>query len=248
MHFLQHPQHLTIPGGNLAFYHRPGAGPPLLFLHGTGCDSSDWSDTFASLPGETHIVALDFPGHGQSDVPTGSLALDDLAQDALALIDHLSLLSVILVGHSLGGMVAISAASQSDRIRGLVLLEGWTSLRAATAFGDGRFYGTLAPDVVERIQGKSQRTIDRFAPKAWQSFWDSVIEFDGTACLQEARIPVLEVYGEMGRTPDSVSMLQVPPNPAIEWAWIPNAGHYLPHERPADVAAACVDMIARFDR
>jgi 3-oxoadipate enol-lactonase len=248
MHFLQHPQYLSTPRGDLAFYHRQGVGPPLFFLHGTGCDSSDWFDTFANLPDDTHIAALDFPGHGKSDVPTGSLALDDLAHDALALIDHLSLQSVIPAGHSLGGMVAISAASQSDRIAGLVLLEGWTSLRAASAFGDGRFYGNLAPHVVERIQRKMQQTRDRFSSEAWQSFWDSVIKFDGTACLQEARMPVLEVYGEMGRTPGSESMLQVPPNPTIEWAWIPDAGHYLPHERPADVARVCETMIARFDR
>jgi pimeloyl-ACP methyl ester carboxylesterase len=248
MHFLHHPHYLSSPWGNLAFYHRPGTGPPLLFLHGTGCDSGDWSATFDCLPDEAHIVALDFQGHGQSEVPTRSMTLGDLARDALQLIDQLSLESVVLVGHSLGGMVAMAAASQCDRIAGLVLLEGWTSLRAASAFGQDRFYGNLAPEIVDEIQRKMQQTTGRFTPDAWQSFWDTVIQFDGTACLEKSRAPILEVYGERGKTAKTEAELLVPPSPAIEWLWIPNAGHYLPHERPTDVSRACETMTTRLNQ
>ena len=248
MHFLNQHQLLKTHWGGLAYYHRPGIGMPLVFLHGTGCESRDWAATLSHPPGDAHILCLDFQGHGESDVPTDSLTLTDLARDTLQLIDHLGFEGVVLVGHSLGGMVALSAAGDSERVVGLVLLEGWTNLRAARAFGPDRFYGKLSSDLVERIQQAAQHTMDRFAAKAWQSFWESVVQFDGTACLEKARMPVLEVYGEMGRTPESEAQLLVPSNPDIEWVWIPDAGHYLPHEQPAAVAAACARMIDRLDR
>ena len=231
--------------GDLAYFTRPGTGTPILFLHGTGCESRDWWATYRHLPADAELVAFDFQGHGDSDAPESSLTLSDLARDTRELIDHLDLRSVVLVGHSLGGMVAMAAAEGSDRVAGLVLLEGWTNLRAARAFGDDRFYGNLCPEAVARIQRKAQFTTDRFEPKTWQSFWESVIRFDGTAYLRDTRIPVLEVYGDLGRGPETTDRLLVPSNPHIEWIWVPNTGHYLPHECPADVAQVCTRLLDR---
>jgi pimeloyl-ACP methyl ester carboxylesterase len=245
MQFLKQHQCLRTHWGDLAYYQRPGTGTPLLLLHGTGCESLDWADTVAHLPEEYHLVAIDFQGHGESDVPTHSLTLDDLARDTAALIDHLSMDGVVLAGHSLGGMVAMAAAERCDRVAGLVVLEGWTNLRAAEAFAPDRFYGNLSSEAVDRIQRKAQHTMDRFTPKAWQAFWESVLAFDGTEFLNHAQIPILEVYGEKGRLPETEKGLLVPATPWIDWTWVPDAGHYLPHERPRDVAQACLALAGR---
>ena len=61
-------------------------------------------------------------------------------------------------------------------------------------------------------------------------------DFDGYAYLQHARIPILEVFGGMGRNDLTEKKLRIPPNPNIQWVWVPNAGHYLPHEYPSEVA------------
>jgi pimeloyl-ACP methyl ester carboxylesterase len=198
-----------------------------------------------SLPVGSHVVSLDFRGHGKSDVPQTGFTLEDLADDAACLADHLRLPHVILVGHSLGGMAAMALARRSTRVVGLVLLEGWTSLPAANAFDSGRFYGTLPQSTVERIDRKASETKARFRPRIWDGFWQSAETFDAFAYLERASIPIVKVYGEMGRNRTTEQELRVPPNPYIEWIWIPNAGHYLPHERPGQVAAACVRELQR---
>jgi 3-oxoadipate enol-lactonase len=230
---------LRLNWGNAFYADSGGDGSPLLFLHGTGCDSRDWDRVVAKLPG-ARAVRMDFRGHGRSDVSSARFTLDDLAEDSLALIDRLDLTDVLLVGHSLGGMVAMAAASRSDRVGGLVLLEGWTRLRGVNAFGPGRFYGGLDRRRIEAIRRKDAKTRARFDPAAWAHFWESVEAFDASEFLASARIPVLEVYGARGRIGSTRARLMIPDNPRIRLEWIPDSGHYLPHERPDDVARLCL--------
>jgi len=220
-------------------------GPPVLFLHGTGCDSEDWRATLHHLnpthrPTRLRAVLLDFRGHGRSSVPKMPFRLRDLTNDVLYVLAHLGLDQVMIVGHSLGGMVALDAARKSDHVSGLVLLEGWTNLRAAKTFGNDRFYGYLDPPSMEKIQHKAEKTRQRFAPKIWAHFWRSVESFDASEYLAETSLPILEVYGALGRGPNTEAGLQVPSRPHASWMWIPNAGHYLPHEKPDQVATACI--------
>jgi pimeloyl-ACP methyl ester carboxylesterase len=230
----------------MAYSVRGGTGPALLFLHGTGCDSGDWGSTLHQLTSlaehaDVRTVLLDFRGHGRSDVPEEPFTLQDLAIDVLRLVAQLDLDEVTVVGHSLGGMVAMAAAMQSSRIASLVLLEGWTSLRAAKdAFAGARFYGNLSAEDIQAIQSKASLTQHRFAPGIWASFWRSVQEFDASTYLVQATIPILEVYGGLGRRDSTQARLQVPDRLNISWLWITDAGHYLPIERPDLVAAACL--------
>ncbi len=213
-----------------------GTGNPVLFLHGSGCDSDDWAAVIGALRPAVRAIRADFPGHGRSDVPGGAFRIEDLARDVLSLVEHLALARATLVGHSLGGMVALAAASVSPHIERIVLLEGWTSLRSSRAFAEGRVYGTLAPGQIAAIQRKAGATRDRFSPAIWQGFWESARSFNARPWLDSCRLPVVEVYGDAGRTDSTRSALDVPDRPNIRFVWIPGAGHYLPHEVPGAVA------------
>jgi len=232
-------QRLQMPWGRTAYSQTPGAGVPLLFLHGTSCDSSDWEHVLSSLPDGWRCICMDFRGHGQSDAPENEFTLDDVSGDVLALIDRLGVGRAVLVGHSLGGIVAMHAAAKSEAIAGLILLEGWTDRNAGESFVGDRLYGNLDRGAIERIQEKDCKTRRRFPGHVWRHFSDSVASFDGFGYLQGADIPICEVYGDMGRTSSSLESLRIPDNPQIEIVWIPAAGHYLPHERPAEVAEIC---------
>ena len=233
--------------GQMTYTDSGGLGHPLLFLHGTGCDSSDWKSVIEQLPRHQRCIALDFRGHGQSSVPTEPFTLANLADDVLHLINAIGIQEVILVGHSLGGMVAMETAKHSPCIAGLVLLEGWTSLSSAgSAFDAGRFYGSLSQAERTNIQRKAEETRIRFKPNVWESFWKSVKDFDAYAYLEQADIPIYEVFGEMGRNESTEQKLNIPPNPNINVIWVPNAGHYLPHECPETVAEICINFVETF--
>ncbi|MCG9134878.1 alpha/beta hydrolase [Candidatus Poribacteria bacterium] len=227
--------------GEMAYFDSGNSGQPLLFLHGTGCDALDWRAVVEGIPDEQRCIALDFRGHGQSTVPTQAFSLSDLADDVLSLIDGLRLQELVITGHSLGGMVAMEVARRSSSVVGLVLLEGWTSLSSAgSAFDPGRFYGSLSKTAIAQIQQKAKKTRSRFRPEVWHDFWGSVKNFDAYAYLEHARIRIYEVFGGMGRNDLTQEKLRIPPNPNIRWIWVPNAGHYLPHECPVKVAEVCV--------
>lgn len=230
--------------GEMVYSNSVGTGYPLLFLHGTGCDSMDWRSVTDKLPTHQGHITLDFRGHGKSSVPTEPFTIDDLANDVIHLIASLSIQKLILVGHSLGGMVSISVVNRCPQVAGLVLLEGWTSLSSAgRAFDDGRFYGSLSDAEISAIQQKSNITRSRFKAAVWNSFWNSVREFDGHSFLENASIPIYEVFGEMGKNEYTEQKLRIPSHPNIQIIWVPHAGHYLPHECPAAVADICTNIL-----
>jgi pimeloyl-ACP methyl ester carboxylesterase len=107
----------------------PGpAGPKLLLVHGfTGAkeDFADHLDHWATLG--WHAVAPDLRGHGTSSAPAGTdgYTLKAFASDVVALVDELGWDSLVLLGHSMGGMIAQLAALELGprRLRGLVLMD-----------------------------------------------------------------------------------------------------------------------------
>ena len=103
---------------------REGATPALL-VHGAGASSAIWMMAMARIARAAHVVAIDLPGHGPSPVPEGGAAALSLEthRDAVgALAGTLCLGPSVLVGHSMGALVAIEAAlAWPDKVRGLVL-------------------------------------------------------------------------------------------------------------------------------
>ena len=97
------------------------AAPPVVLVHGTGADAGAWDEVAPRLAERRTVHAVDLRGHGTSAWPgTYSVAL--MAEDLVGLLDHLPEPAVDLVGHSLGGLVALRAAvARPDRVRRLVL-------------------------------------------------------------------------------------------------------------------------------
>jgi pimeloyl-ACP methyl ester carboxylesterase len=101
-----------------------GDGPLLLLWHGSGCDATVW-DGMVPLLQPYRVVAPDLPGHGAS--PRPRLSVSEALTDADALIDALGLGDPVVVGHSLGGWLALHHAARG-RSRGVVCLDGPTAL------------------------------------------------------------------------------------------------------------------------
>jgi 3-oxoadipate enol-lactonase/4-carboxymuconolactone decarboxylase len=102
-----------------------GDEPPVLLVHGAGASSAIWMMAMARLARAARVVAIDLPAHGPSPLPDGGVAALGLEayRDAIGLLaGTLCLGPSVLVGHSMGALVAIEAAlAWPDKVRALVL-------------------------------------------------------------------------------------------------------------------------------
>jgi len=88
-------------------YRRQGSGPPVLLIHGVGGDASNWDAVAQRLAARFDVIAMDLRGHGKSDLITGPLRAQDLAHDAVQVLNEAGVTKCSVVGLSLGGAVAL---------------------------------------------------------------------------------------------------------------------------------------------
>jgi pimeloyl-ACP methyl ester carboxylesterase len=104
-------------------YVRSGKGPAVVLLHGFGSSIYTWKDVLPGLARTRTVVALDFPGFGESDQPP-DLTFEVCPRVVRGLMDKLGVGSATLVGNSLGGAVAtVLAARSPERVAALVLID-----------------------------------------------------------------------------------------------------------------------------
>ena len=131
----------------LRYHDLPGREPACVFLHGLACASSSDFPTLVAQPALAgqRSVLVDLLGFGFSDRPSGfGYTLEDHAGTVAVLLDHLGLRGCTVVGHSMGGSVAIVlAALRPDLVGRLVIAEG--NLEAGPAEGsNANFSGSVA--------------------------------------------------------------------------------------------------------
>lgn len=101
-------------------YLESGEGESILFLHGLNGNGGSWMEQLNSLSGQYRVVAWDAPGYGESDL--AGETVDALARVALEFMERTFTGPVHLVGHSMGGLVAMKVAMLApERVRRLVL-------------------------------------------------------------------------------------------------------------------------------
>jgi len=194
-------------------YFLAGRGSTVVLMHGLHSSARmNWlaNGVFAELAKDHQVIALDLPGHGQSDKPRDEQAYgQQVVADIVSLLDHLQIEQAHLVGYSLGGMIVMKmlALHPERTLSGLVGGMGW--LRA----------GSRLQQIWERIPAReATRTPPEFIHTIGQF---AVSEED----LKQIRVPVEIVVGER----DPVQRLYVAPLRTVrpDWPVVPiaDAGH-----------------------
>jgi pyruvate dehydrogenase E2 component (dihydrolipoamide acetyltransferase) len=119
------PEYADVAGKRIRFLKLgpEGGATPVVMLHGFGADLSSFMFNQAALAEDRPVYVLDLPGHGSSTKDVGEGTVERLAADVLAFLQVAGITTAHLVGHSLGGAVAISiAALRPERVESLTLL------------------------------------------------------------------------------------------------------------------------------
>jgi len=104
-------------------YNSFGAGTPVIILHGLFGSARNWQGIARALGKACHVITTDLRNHGQSP-HTSSMSYGDMAADVKKLINELNLSNPVILGHSMGGKVAMSLAlTEPGLCRGLVVVD-----------------------------------------------------------------------------------------------------------------------------
>ncbi len=114
-------EHVISQDGTSIAYERSGMGPPLLLVHGTGIDHTQWAPLIPELAQHFTVYAVDRRGRGQSG-DTASYAIEREFEDISVLIDSIDG-SVNVLGHSYGALCSLEAALRTSHVCRLLLYE-----------------------------------------------------------------------------------------------------------------------------
>ena len=118
------------------YYQKFGSGPPAIMLAGMSLDTHYWDKVVDRLQNEMLSIPMDLRGSGRSDAPRSTYSISQMADDVVNFIGEIRLEQPVLVGHSLGGFVALEVAlKRPDLVKGLVLI-------STSAVGKGALLGT----------------------------------------------------------------------------------------------------------
>ena len=116
--------HLVETNSGRAAFIEAGSGPPLILLHGLGTSAATWGPTIRALMDRFTVIAPDLAGHGQSSGAPLRGSVEPLVKALDDLCAKLGLETAAVVGHSLGGLVAVRfALNHPDRVTHVVLVD-----------------------------------------------------------------------------------------------------------------------------
>jgi pimeloyl-ACP methyl ester carboxylesterase len=265
---------VTVPGGRLldlpdgeiqAIDSGPGKGSPIVLIHCFTCAIDWWDGVRPALERRHRVVAIDLLGHGGSEKPGSGYSAPHQAELVAETMQRLGVHRAEVVGHSLGGEVAVALAQQSPQLVDRVVIldteanpgEASLGLTAKLGFAPiiGQFFWRVKPDAAVRdglgvafapgydVPDAFVEDVDRMTFSAYDdsgsAFDDYLQEAPLDRRMTEAGQPLLVMMGaEEQLVDDPAKSLAVYRRgvPGVETRLIAGAGHSPNVERPAETA------------
>ena len=225
--------------------------PTVVLLHGAGGTHLNWPPEVRRMEGG-RIYALDFPGHGKSDEVGGQQSIASYATAVVRWLDALEIRQAVLVGHSMGGAVALTLAlDYLERVTGLGLIATGARLRVHPDFITYAATPTLLSRAIQQIVALSfspsapprlvELAAQRLAETRQSVFYNDLLacdQFDRMEDLSRVHCPTLVLCGlEDQMTPLRYSQYLADHIPQAQLSVVPEAGHMVMLEQPALVQA-----------
>jgi pimeloyl-ACP methyl ester carboxylesterase len=221
--------------------------PSLVFIHGAGAGSGIWSMTISRVARAAHAIAIDLPGHGPSGRgDLGTLSLERYRDTVGELCGALCLGPSVLVGHSMGALVALEAAlAWPDKVRALVLVAAAPKMpvdpELLALLRDDPDGATLwladrglSPQTKPAVRRGFLAAGAAAPPEVTRADFEIVRAADLTSRLAAIACPITWLDGADDRiVPESARQGRTG---AV--TTVPQAGHLLPIEVPAAIAEA----------
>ncbi len=228
-----------------------GQGPlTLVFLHFFGGSADTWSAAMTRLSPLYRCIAIDLRGFGASTAPDKPSTVQDHTNDVMELLDAFQLEQFVVIGHSMGGKIAVSLAARRPKgLFALVLLAPSPPTPEPRSAQDQKDLlataghrptleklirkitaQSLSPVIFDQVIADHLRT----APLAWQSWIEVGSQEDISAEAALVQVPVRIISGAQDSV-FSTHFLQKELGkffPAALFAEIPGSGHLLPLEAP----------------
>lgn len=241
---------LPAVGGHIRWIDIPGSttGPPHVYVHGLGCaGSADFVHiaTQPSLAGHRAVI-VDLLGHGYSDRPADfSYSLHDHAQTVADVLDHLGIRQSVLVGHSMGGAIAIILASERESLFSRVIAAepnwhagGGLFSKPIAQYSESEFLdhgfdfqlNRYDPTYAARVRVTDPRALYRSAVGLIQATEPDMAE--RFLALPHRRALIVGAHSRPYEEEDVVRAAGIPV------IGVPDAGHDMMHENPQGFAAA----------
>jgi pimeloyl-ACP methyl ester carboxylesterase len=240
-----------VPLGELSIHYEDyGAGATaLVFVHCWTCNGTFWRHQIEEFSDEIRSIAIDLPGHGQSDKPDVTYTVELFAQALDAVLQDASIDAAVLVGHSMGTPVILQyALAHPETVRALVLLDG-----PVTPFSPGArdFIETLKtdyegatddvllpqesfPELRAEVQATMLKTPSYVAASAFEGMLDWLDGWEP----KMIRVPVLAIYASsVGWGPETEDTL-VQIVPQLDYQEWDDVSHYIMMEKPRELNSA----------
>ena len=252
------PRYAVINGLRIRYLDH-GSGPAILFIHGLGGNIESWMSVLNRMPPGYRLIALDLRGFGSSQKPSRAASVGEFADDVEGLVDYLGLEGLVMVGFSMGGVVALEAYNRmAGLVKGLVLVSTLHVLPKAMLEISGLLlekgagaWESIAPRLLYRLREPSvvselARVMSRNDPEYLAGIIEKLRGVDYGEVLGSIACETLVVVGDR----DEITPLPEVSKLASKLARgrllvIREAGHLLPLEAPQELAVAISDLASR---
>ncbi|WZO96253.1 alpha/beta fold hydrolase [Isosphaeraceae bacterium EP7] len=250
-------------------YDDQGAGPAVVLLHGYPFDRTTWSDQVEALAGDYRLITPDLPGHGRSPAIPGTLTIDEMAEEVVALIESLQLPAPPVVGGlSMGGYVALAIAENNpELVRALLLLNTRAGIDSPSTARGRKELATMVEEAGSPELAVRASLPKLFAPATYQAKPELVermgrvmrgasaegvaaaargmaVRPDRTDFLGSIKVPTLVLAGEEDQLiPLEESRTMAAAIPGARFVVVPGAGHLAPLEQPERTNAALREFL-----